>query len=97
MSKEVYTVSIPNLPLPTTRKNRKLIDGVIKLIKKQDGFIALSPEFPHGTILFFETLNDAKRARNNLRVELNAVGNYICKAEMEDDMSQVTIIDKVVG
>mgnify|MGYP003293783239 CR=1 FL=1 len=96
MSKEVYTVSIPNLPLPTTRKNRKLIDGVIKLIKKQDGFIGLSPEFPHGTILFFGTLNDAKRARNNLRAELNAVGTNICAATM-DESGAITITGKVVG
>lgn len=96
MSKEVYTVSIPNFPLPISRKNKKLIESVVNLIKKQEGFIGLSPEYPYGNILFFETLNDAKRARNNLRAELNAVGTNICAATMEDS-GAITITEKVVG
>ncbi len=37
------------------------------LIKAQEGFLGVHPMYPHGTLLIFDTENNAKGARNVLR------------------------------
>lgn len=62
--KKAYTVAIPNLPLFPNKK-------VIKFIKKiqtMDGFIGVRPEYPYGTLMVFDTENNAKIARNRIKV-----------------------------
>ena len=42
----------------------------------------MRPEYPHGTLLLFETENDAKGARNLIR-EKTPVGNNICECYID--------------
>lgn len=46
---------------------RKMQKEIIDLIKSQDGFKGLTPMYPRGTLLVFDTENNAKGARNILR------------------------------
>lgn len=73
-----YTVAIPNLPLFPDKKVKEFV----KWIHTLDGFVGLRPEYPKGTLLIFKTENDAKRARNQIRVYpeyQGGVGNNICE------------------
>ena len=68
----VYTVAIGNLPIIPNKAIKEFINWISEL----DGFIGIRPEYPHGTLLLFETENDAKGARNLIR-EKTPVGNNI--------------------
>lgn len=73
-----YTVAIPNLPLFPDKNVKKFV----KWINGLDGFVGFRPEYPRGTLLIFKTENDAKRARNQIRVYpgyQSVVGDNICE------------------
>ena len=73
-----WTVAIPNLPMFPNKKVRKFIEWVHEL----DGFVGLRPEYPRGTLLLFKTENEAKRARNQIRIYPgynSGVGDNICE------------------
>lgn len=81
---EVWTVAVGNLPmLPFLHKGVK---QAIKLIKEQEGFIAVHPVYPRGTLLLFDTENNAKGARNVLRFNGVKCGDNICKAIVDDSL-----------
>jgi len=49
--------------------DRKSVKWFTNLLKKQKGFLGINPQYPDGNILIFDTLNNAKGARNILRSE----------------------------
>ena len=72
---KAYTVAIGNFSIPFTRDQKK----VIKVIQHLDGFYGLKPCYPHGTLLMFNSENNAKRARNELDSLGVQTGNNICE------------------
>lgn len=74
---ELWTVAIGNLPLfPWLHKD---IRELLKLIKGMDGFTGIYPNYPQGTLLLFDTENNAKGATNILRFRGVQCGTNICK------------------
>ncbi len=75
---ELWTVAVGNLPLiPFLHK--KAVRDAVKLIKEQDGFVGVYPIYPRGTLLLFDSENNAKGARNILRFRGIGCGSNICK------------------
>ena len=65
---KLYTVAIGNFKGPFASPRRMLEEKrLIEEIKKLDGFYGVYPSPPNGTLLLFETENNAKGARNILR------------------------------
>lgn len=65
-------------PLPfDSPKVKKSIKQAVRYICNLDGFIGFRPIDLHKTLLIFETLNDAKCAKNLLVSEGCEVGNLI--------------------
>ncbi len=89
--KNVFAMAIPNLPDPVF--HRRAAKRVAKFLKALDGLVAITPHYPQGTLLFFETLNAAKVARNRFEAEGNACSAHIMHAEIGDDMKSVMITD----
>lgn len=54
---------IPNLPIKPNKKILRFLDYLATL----DGFQGLYPWYPHGTIIIFDTENNAKGGRNLIR------------------------------
>ena len=76
-----WTVAVGNLPIFPTKRTKKTME----LIKSQDGFIGVVPFYPRGTLILFETENDAKGARNVYRFYGIKCGDNICEVEYESD------------
>lgn len=85
--KKCYTIAIPNLPNPVTHP--ALAKKTARFLKKCEGLLGVHPHYPEGTILFFDTLENAKAARWKFMSEGNKCGDYIMNAEMRDDGSVV--------
>lgn len=75
-----YTVAVGKIPLIKTRKTRE----ALKLIKEQEGFLGLYPYPSRGTLLLFDTENNAKGARNVLRFHGVEVGDNIVKVIIDE-------------
>lgn len=58
-----YAFAIPNLPMFMNKEIKKFINYIEKL----EGFQGLYPHYPHGTLLIFDTENNAKGGRNLIR------------------------------
>ena len=58
-----YTVAIPNLPLFPS----KAVMDFVKYVTSLEGCYGMRPEYPHGTLLIYDTENNAKGARNLIR------------------------------
>lgn len=58
-----YTVAMPNLPLIPNKR----IKDFINYIQTLDGFQGFYPCYPHGTLIIFDTENNAKGGRNLLK------------------------------
>lgn len=69
---ELYSVAVGALPFLPWRR-RYAVDRLSSLA----GFAAIHP-MGSATLLFFESLNDAKVARNVIRAEGGAAGDNIC-------------------
>ena len=61
---EVYTVAVGNMPMLPKFLMPKAVTDAIEIIKKQEGLIGVTPMYPRGTLLLFDTENNAKGARN---------------------------------
>lgn len=59
------------------REMRKGLEKALDMIKHQEGFIGIYPKDLWHNILVYRTLNDAKRAKNELRCEGVETGNYV--------------------
>lgn len=82
---KAYTVTIGNFSTPLTEEQKK----VLEITQEFKGLIAFVPHYPDGTLLLFETLNDAKEARNIFRYENVLTGTNI--VEIEFDKKTYTI------
>lgn len=69
---KAYAVGIANLPLFPSRKIKRFLRDV----QAMEGFIGIRPEYPYGTLLVFDTLNNAKAAKNVIET-LMQVGKEI--------------------
>ena len=58
-----FAFGIPNIPI----SNNPKIVRLIEYIKGLEGFVGLYPFYPHGTLLIFDTENNAKGGRNLIR------------------------------
>ena len=76
---KAYTVAVGNIN-PLNRGSRR----TVKFISKLKGLLGVHPCPPDGTLILFDTENNAKIARN----EMNAVGILtgcnICEVEIDD-------------
>ena len=66
---------------------KKVMEKTFKYIRKMKGFIGIHPVDLWHTLLLFDTLNDAKSARNDLKSKGVSVGNVVpvmCKKEHID-------------
>ena len=76
----IYTVAIGNFSVPPTEEQKK----VANIIRDEcHGLIAVHPAYPHGTLLMFDSLNNAKECRNVLQYEGVQTGNHIVEAEFD--------------
>ena len=76
---EVWTVAVGNLPMLPKFLMPKKVTEAVELIKTLEGLIGVSPCYPKGTLLLFDTENNAKGARNVLRFHDVQTGTNICK------------------
>lgn len=84
--KKLWTVAIPNFEGPFgSRRQRKVEERLLTFIQKLDGFVAISPQYPRGILLLFETENNAKGARNLLRAEGVTCGTHICECSVPEE------------
>lgn len=82
----VYTVGCGRiLPLPTDRKQlRKGMEDAIEFIKKLDGFVGVHSVGLWYTLLLFNSVNNAKGARNLLRSRDVQCATYIVPIIVEN-------------
>ena len=62
----------------------KGVTKAIELIKEQEGLVGVTPMYPRGTLLLFDTENNAKGARNVLRFNGVKCGDNICKVFIDE-------------
>ena len=77
---KVWSVAIGNVN-PLMKESRE----AVKFIKTLKGFKGVFPHYPHGTLIFFETENTAKRARNIMESKGIQTGTNICEFEIGGD------------
>jgi hypothetical protein len=72
-----YTVAIANLPINPGKE----VMEFVRWVETLEGYYGLRPEYPHGTLLIFDTKNHAIAARNQIRNYKGGVqtGNNICE------------------
>lgn len=71
---KVWSVAVGNIN-PLQKASR----DAVKYISKLKGFVGFFPHYPDGTLCFFKTENDAKRAKNLMDAEGIHTGNNICE------------------
>lgn len=78
---DAFVFAVGNLSLSPfkRRENRKFI----AILNNQKGFLGVKPEYPRGTLLFFDTLNNAKGARNILRSKGVDCGDNIVTVKID--------------
>ena len=74
---KAYSVAVGNIN-PLQKASR----DAVKFISKLKGFVGFYPHYPDGTLCFFKTENDAKRARNMMESEGIQTGHNICEMEI---------------
>lgn len=73
--RKAFTVAVGNIPIIPRRDTKK----AVSIIKAQKGFLGIHPVYPRGTLLIFDTKNDAIKARNNLMTSGIHCGDNICE------------------
>lgn len=76
---KVYTVAVGNVD-PTNKYSRKAVEYISKL----DGLVGVHPSYPRGTLILFDTENNAKIARNLMNAKGIQTGRNICEVEIDD-------------
>ena len=86
---DVYSVATGNVDVLNKRSRR-----AAKYIMKQEGLTAVTPYFPDGTLWFFDSLNNAKIARNRMEAKGIKCGRNIMHAQLDEDTQEIVIIGK---
>lgn len=76
---KAWTVAVGNID-PTNRRSRKAVEYIAKL----DGLLGVHPHYPDGTLILFDTENNAKTARNMMNAKGILTGRNICEVEIDD-------------
>lgn len=76
---KAYTVAVGNID-PKNKNSRK----AVKYVATLHGFIGVHPNYPHGTLILFDTENNAKIARNLMNAKGIVTGRNICEVEIDD-------------
>lgn len=64
---------------------KKASRDAVRFIQKQKGFVAIAPvDYYGGTLWLFDSLNNAKRARNMMKLKGIQAGNNICRFTYEN-------------
>ncbi len=77
--KKAYTVAAGNVA-----PHKKASRDAVKFIKTLDGLLGVKPCYPSGTLLLFDTENNAKTARNRMDAVGIQTGRNICECEIEE-------------
>lgn len=72
--KYVWTVATGNVN-PFKKEGRE----AVKFIKRLKGLVAVHATYPHGTLILFDDLNNAKGARNLMEAKGIQCGQNICR------------------
>ena len=75
---KVWGFVIGNLPM-----RRKPLRELSRLFGTLPGFLGVNPVYPNGTVMLFETENDAKVARNMLLDQITPVGKEISECYVD--------------
>ena len=86
---KVFTITTGNVDI-----FRKESREAAKFISSIEGFIAVHPHYPDGTLWCFDTLNHAKVARNKVKSKGAQVGTHIMNAEIDYDKGELFVYDK---
>lgn len=78
--KYVWTVATGNFN-PFMKASRE----AVKFIRDLDGLVGVHPHYPRGTLLLFDSLNNAKGARNLMEAKGIKCGNNICRGWINGD------------
>ena len=90
---KAYGFVIGRLPHPLFHP--KQAKKAVEMLKGLEGLKGIHPH-PRGyTMLFFDDLNDAKRARNVVRGTGNAVAVHIMECERNEDWTEIRVMDPV--
>lgn len=78
--KEMYSVATGRIVIW-----KKASRDAVRFIQKQKGFVAIAPvDYYGGNLWLFDSLNNAKRARNMMKLKGIGTGNNICRFTYED-------------
>ena len=80
---KAYTVGVGNIN-PTSKASRKAVDYIVTL----NGFVGIHPQYPRGTLILFDTENNAKIARNLMNLKGITTGRNICEVEIDDKYAE---------
>lgn len=75
---KAYTVAVGNFN-PLKKRSRKAVE----FIKTLDGLIGVHPCYPRGTLILFDSENNAKIAKNLMESKGIQTGTYICECEVD--------------
>lgn len=71
---ELYSVATGRVSF-LNRRSMKAVEYILE----QKGFRSMYPNNPHGTLFLFDSLDNAKHAKDKLRAKGIEVGKNICK------------------
>ena len=86
---ECYAFGIGGMPNPILHPRQA--KQVSDFLNSLDGMLGIHLVDRYHTLLAFETLNQAKIARNRIKAEGNPVGDHIMNAEISEDRQMITV------
>ena len=84
-----YVFAVGNLPDPILQPQEA--EDFVMFMKPMSGLIGVHPMFPQGTLLAFDTLDNARFARDRVTESGNQAGHYIMNAEISENLQTLTI------
>lgn len=79
MKKLVYSVAVGNVDITNPDSVK-----AITMISKMNGFVAIHPHYPDGTLCLFHSLKSAQEARQLISEQMMCqVGNNICEFQLK--------------
>lgn len=76
----LYSVAVGNIA-PWKKTSRE----AVKYITILKGMKAVHPNYPNGTLILFNSLNNAKIGRNKMKLQGIKCGDNICKWAVSED------------